>query len=864
MTKNTVTQKNNQSSINTSNNSVVDTLINLPVWSNLDKSVAIFIGRYYDEGDANAQATINNAEIDYSKLPLEAIVLGLALQHSFSLGNVCLKGSEAVKKLFLEVFEKSKICLEKDILANEKALKLLSEKSDFYKTVMTTIDSLDNIDVINNIKAIEIIDTAEESSKEITKPIIYNRNSFYIARCYNYETTIADVVKARLISDSILEEKSNALENSEEESSSQSSSIASKLLINDEALVKKIADYLDTLYPSQQSNTNNKDSVSPELTVNWQKVAVAMSLLHNISFICGGPGTGKTTTVAKLIAVLRKIYDDNHKDLHIIMAAPTGKAATRMDESLNNSFNDKKYFIPDVMKLFQVSDETKLPNFRANIDSTSTIHKLLDLQPGKTASRVNKNNQISADVLIIDEASMIDVAIMAKLLEATSKDTKIIFLGDKDQLSSVEAGSILGDICSCITDANNQRCCILDDKELDLLSKLSGEDKSKLKCGGLAEGISQLIVSNRFDDKSSIGVLAKRVNGVDISVDSFTSINTDQNIIDAIKANQTEEDESKRKLFPLNLVCYGDDAKDKKDVENKDNPKDSENSTNKSSKKAEEEFSKKISEFITKDIKCNDAEFANIDFPSYAAYTKFVTGGMVVTDNSNGKSNKKRAPSNNLSQESLTIDESSEEGQKRLKQLFDTLDKFRILGANHDGILGVDNINKILNKKLYQTICNKAEKSEQGQKLLEDISELWFPGKVFMVTKNEKDIGIFNGDIVICGYSKQHGDSHRIFFKSNDNRIKSVGAHMLSSPDLGYALTIHKSQGSEFEHTMMIFQNNLGSNITKELIYTGITRAKKYLSIYYANLEQLAASCNNVVERTSNLRERIFCKQNQK
>ncbi|MGN1394314.1 MAG: exodeoxyribonuclease V subunit alpha [Succinivibrionaceae bacterium] len=830
MIKNTINENNEQNSIDTTQDSFVDSLINLPLWSNLDKSVAIFIGRYDDKGLGNSLVSSNNAEIDYSKLPLEAIILGLALQHSFSLGNVCLKGAEAIKILFIEVFNKSKSLLSKDIIANEDVLKLLEEKSFFYKTVMSTIDSLNDIEVIKNIKAVKIIDIANESSKEITKPVIYNRHSFYIARCYNYETSIADVVKSRLTLENRLEAQSSG-----------------NLLINDESSsVKKIAEYLDALYPSQQSATNNKVSVPSELTVNWQKVAVAMSLLHNISFICGGPGTGKTTTVAKLIAILKKIYDDHNKELHIIMAAPTGKAATRMDESLNNSFNDKKYFIPDVMKLFQVSDESKLPNFRANIDSTSTIHKLLELRPGKTASKVNKNNQIIADVLIIDEASMIDVAIMAKLLEGTSKDTRIIFLGDKDQLSSVEAGSILGDICSCITDENNQRCCTLDDKELDLLSKLSGEDKSKLKCGGLAKGISQLIVSNRFDDKSSIGVLAKRVNSVDISVDSFTSINTEQNIIDAIKVNQTENDLSKRKIFPLNLVCYADDINHK------------ENTKKKNYNKAENEFSKKISEFIIKNINCNDENFANIVFPSYASYTKFITSGMVVTDNTDVNSNKKITTSKKLSIDILAIDENSEEGKKRLNKLFDTLDKFRILGANHEGVLGVDNINKILNRKLYQTICSNAEDSEKGRMLLDDISELWFPGKVFMVTKNEREIGIFNGDIVICGYSANHPNSHRIFFKSNDNTIKSVGAHMLSSPDLGYALTIHKSQGSEFEHTMMIFQNNLGSNITKELIYTGITRAKKYLSIYYANLEQLALSCNNVVERTSNLQERIF------
>ncbi len=157
--------------------------------------------------------------------------------------------------------------------------------------------------------------------------------------------------------------------------------------------------------------------------INWQKVAAAVALTRRIAVISGGPGTGKTTTVAKLLAALIELNTGNA--LRIQLAAPTGKAAARLTESLGQA-------------LHRLAVDPRLRE--AFPQEATTLHRLLGAVTDSQRLRHHQDNPLHLDVLIVDEASMVDLPMMANVIAALPPHARIIFLGDRDQLASVEAG----------------------------------------------------------------------------------------------------------------------------------------------------------------------------------------------------------------------------------------------------------------------------------------------------------------------------------------------------------------------------------------------------------------------------------------
>ncbi len=156
-----------------------------------------------------------------------------------------------------------------------------------------------------------------------------------------------------------------------------------------------------------------------------------MALTRKTAVISGGPGTGKTTTVAKLLAALIRL---NPEPLRIQLAAPTGKAAARLTESTGKALQGLAV------------DDDECARFPAE---ATTLHRLLGAQPDSQRMRYHAGNPLHLDVLVVDEASMVDLTMMAKLISALPPHARVVFLGDRDQLASVEAGAVLGDICRC-------------------------------------------------------------------------------------------------------------------------------------------------------------------------------------------------------------------------------------------------------------------------------------------------------------------------------------------------------------------------------------------------------------------------------
>jgi exodeoxyribonuclease V alpha subunit len=170
------------------------------------------------------------------------------------------------------------------------------------------------------------------------------------------------------------------------------------------------------------------DRLFPGPAPDLQRLAVAACTTGWMTVIAGGPGTGKTTTVARLLAVLAETFEPTPR---VALAAPTGKAAARMQEAVSEEFARLS------------TKDVELPT----APPASTLHRLLGWRPDSHSRfRFNRHNHLPYDVVIVDETSMVSLTLMSRLLEAMRPDAQLVLVGDPDQLASVEAGAVMGDL----------------------------------------------------------------------------------------------------------------------------------------------------------------------------------------------------------------------------------------------------------------------------------------------------------------------------------------------------------------------------------------------------------------------------------
>ena len=418
------------------------------------KPIVIAISEHY----------LKNYKDTFTKLHLFWLI---ALTLNLENGDICVKIDEnSIKNLFL-----NRICA--NFYENDEFLKisfddLKSKVNEFSKFIIQrTNDELlgNNNQIVSN------------NFEEITPLFVYDLNPencrIYFRSYFSYENSAASFIK----------EKSHAL-------TEQSS--------EDLAYLKKA---LNILF----GDSNDK--------VNWQKVAAASSALSDFSVICGGPGTGKTTTVLKLLMLL--LVKDPNSPKQIMLCAPTGKAATRMVESIEDQLRVDSSFMKTFNKLCSEfhCDEDKL---LAMIPRTATtVHKVIGIIPHQERPNYNEDNPLPCNILIVDEVSMISLSLFSKLIKSVSKDTKLILLGDKDQLVSVEPGKVFSDLCSVLNYENS-----ISNGKLEKLSSILGYSKDALlQANGsghnISENVSMLVKSHRFKSTSLLGKLVKAVNEVD-------------------------------------------------------------------------------------------------------------------------------------------------------------------------------------------------------------------------------------------------------------------------------------------------------------------------------------------------------------
>jgi exodeoxyribonuclease V alpha subunit len=280
-------------------------------------------------------------------------------------------------------------------------------------------------------------------------PLILEHGRLYLARYQAYERQLAEQLLAR----------------------------AADLPVVDEA---QLSESLTRLFAFNQQQPD------------WQRLAAAQAVRRKLAVISGGPGTGKTTTVVRLLAALLEQSGCEH--LAIGLAAPTGKAAARMAEAIRNA----KAALP-------VSEAIKA----ALPDEARTLHRLLGSRGDSPQVRHHAANPLALDVLVVDEASMVDLALMAKLLDALPPTARLILLGDKDQLCAVEAGAVFAELCEGRG---------FDAQAASELQRITGQQVPVSQpTSQLGDAVVLLTHSHRFAGDSGIGELARRINGGDVS-----------------------------------------------------------------------------------------------------------------------------------------------------------------------------------------------------------------------------------------------------------------------------------------------------------------------------------------------------------
>ena len=531
-----------------------------------------------------------------------------------------------------------------------------------------------------------------KQSRTVGKPgdvrplIIDNKNRLYLYRYWDYEQRLTNAIRARITED---------IRNID---------------------ISILSDGLNRLFTE-----NEKDLFS------WQKVAAVMAAFKKFCVITGGPGTGKTFTMAKILALLLELAPG--KTLQILLAAPTGKAAARIGESIKaakKTLNCSHHVI-DAMP-----------------SEACTIHRMLKTVPGSPYFYHNAENRLHADVVVVDEVSMVDLALMAKLFEAVKNDARIILIGDRDQLASVETGFVLADICDrekahAFSTSFCQRFKDITRQDM-IVSQMSLKDRP-----GLYDNMVALKKSYRFTDTGGIGRCSRAVNHGKIDEALFALKNSP----DQISWKKISEPDDISRFLPEKVIN------------------------------------------------------------GYSEYLQT------------------RDP---------------------LKAL-ELFNRFKILCAVKFGASGVNEINRLTEETLIKNSLIERPHSSTFP---------WYRGRPVLITRNDYRLDLFNGDIGIAMPAPElKSNDLYVYFAGVPGEVRRFHPHRLPEHETAYAMTVHKSQGSEFETVLFIFPNQDYPVLTRELLYTGMTRARRHISIWGTE-KIVERTILRRIERTSGLKDVLW------
>jgi len=515
-------------------------------------------------------------------------------------------------------------------------------------------------------------------------PLVLEQGRLYLHRFWRFEHRVAECLQQRLVLDDSIDQA-------------------------------RLKDGLNRLF-----NRHQQDPLHPDQdNVNWQRLAAAMAVLRRFAVISGGPGTGKTTTVVKVLALLL----EQNPALRIVLAAPTGKAAARLSESVRSG-------IDSISGQIDAEVRAALPT------TAATIHRLL--RPMQGRFRHHRGNPLLIDCLLLDEASMIDLPLMAQLLDALPPTTRVILLGDRDQLASVEAGSVLADITGRGTELRYSAGFA------DQLAAVDAAERDAIPTAepvpDIANAIALLRIGYRFSADSGIGRLAGQVN-------------------------------QRQGEAALATVQSGD-----------------------------------RSDLVWMDADTAGAPAAGcIDWAAQHYSAHFA-------------------------------EQTPEAALARFEQA-------RVLCAMRQGPFGVT----ALNERITASLARRglvAHAAEGGH----------YRGRPILVTRNDYASALFNGDIGLIWPGDDGIDC--AWFPDPEavasGQLRAISLHRLPQHETAWCLSVHKSQGSEFEQVLLVLPNEDNPVLSRELLYTGITRAKRHLTVH-ASGEVFVGACGTETRRSSGL-----------
>jgi exodeoxyribonuclease V alpha subunit len=461
-------------------------------------------------------------------------------------------------------------------------------------------------------------------------------------------------------------------------------------------LAAQLLSRASAMIPCDEALLNRGISLYLEGAAPEQCAAVKNAVTRGFSVITGGPGTGKTYTATVALMLIATQFAAAGKTGRIALAAPTGKAAARIGESLGKTL--AKFELPPEVRCLLPTEAV-------------TVHRLLGSRPGSPDFKHDNRNPLNADVVIIDESTMVDLPLMARLFDALRPEARVVLLGDKDQLASVEAGHVLGDICAGLQDGTT---------------------------GPLRGNITELIRNFRFGDDSSIHLLSR-----------------------AIRAGSEGG----------------------------------------------------VSRLIA--AKCRDFSSLEISGSLFAQLVPRVVEGF---------------------REYLAATSPA-----AALALFN---EFRILTATRVGECGAEQLNRLTERAL----------AEAG---IIQPGDRFYAGRPVLIRRNDYNLRLFNGDIGIILPDPESQGALRAFFAADDGGLRALSPARLPEHETAFAMTVHKSQGSEFKKVLVILPPRDVPVLSRELLYTAVTRAREHVELWW-NEVALAPCLTRVVRRFSGLRDRLW------
>jgi exodeoxyribonuclease V alpha subunit len=444
---------------------------------------------------------------------------------------------------------------------------------------------------------------------------------------------------------------------------------------------------------------------------DWQRVAALTAARRRFCVISGGPGTGKTYTVVKIVALLTWLAQRSGGRLRVTLAAPTGKAAARLAESIRRAKSQ-----------LDCTDDVR----RAIPEEASTIHRCLGAVRNRlTEFRHHADNPLLTDLVLVDEASMVDVALMTRLVDAIPPQARLILLGDKDQLASVEAGAVLGDICGTGLQLPSIRVGEVVPRTGEQLSF----DLGRSRRSPMRDCIVELQHSYRYDARRGIGALASTI------------------------------------------------------LESREHPEVS---------RVDPAPNGELSALLREDI--------------VRGFSPYLQARL---------------------------------HQQRLVDF----DRFRVLCAHRRGYHGVE----VVNAKIERLLADRG---------LLRVDSPSYRGRPILVTRNDYQLNLFNGDVGLLVASEENDDTEAVFVGA-DGTLRKLSPSRLPPHETVFAMSVHKSQGSEFDEVAVLLPENVSPVVSRELLYTAVTRARSRVTVH-ARAEVVRGAVTRPIQRASGLRDALW------